>query len=59
MGRNDHLNNDSATMANMKINEEFNKDRSNPSGISPALLLNNAPLVDTDDLFLGQKEEER
>jgi hypothetical protein len=44
-----------ATMANSKINEQFYHNKSRSIGISPALLVNNAPLVDTDDQYLEEK----
>ena len=45
-----------ANRANSKINQEFyHEDRRKP-GISPALILNTAPLVDTDDQYLEENE---
>ncbi|MFD1736553.1 hypothetical protein ACFSCX_08240 [Bacillus salitolerans] len=43
-----------ATRANSKINDEFYHGNRNNSGISPALLLNNAPLVDTNDQYIDE-----
>jgi hypothetical protein len=47
----------SANTANSKINEEFYHKERQGKGVSPALLLNNAPLVDTDDHYLNQSKE--
>ncbi|MFZ3588153.1 hypothetical protein ACOI1C_02515 [Bacillus sp. DJP31] len=47
----------SASRANSLINEDFYHKERSRTGISPALLLVNAPLVDTDDLYLKQNEE--
>jgi hypothetical protein len=46
-----------ANAANSLINEEFYHNERQRKGISPALLLNNAPLVDTDDQYINQREE--
>jgi hypothetical protein len=48
-----------ADRANEKINEEFYENKRNLAGVSPALLLNTAPIVDTDDLYYLDQNEER
>jgi hypothetical protein len=41
----------SANRANSMINDEFYHKERCKAGISPALLVTNAPLVDTDDKY--------
>jgi hypothetical protein len=48
-----------AVSANEKINEDFYEDKRNLAGVSPALLLNTAPIVDTDDLYYLDQNEKR
>ncbi|MBM7660836.1 hypothetical protein JOC85_001608 [Bacillus mesophilus] len=48
-----------AVRANEKINEDFYENKRNLAGVSPALLLNNAPIVDTDDLYYLDQNEEK
>lgn len=47
----------SASKANSLINEEFYHENRHQAGISPALLLVNAPLVDTDDQYINKNKE--
>jgi replication fork clamp-binding protein CrfC len=47
----------SANKANSLINEEFYHSERKSTGISPALILNNAPLVDTNDQYIAENEE--
>ncbi len=47
----------SVSEANSLINEEFYHENRHQEGISPALLLVNAPLVDTDDQYVTNKRK--
>ncbi|WP_456278282.1 hypothetical protein [Bacillus sp. AK128] len=59
VGSENYMGDPKADLANEKINKDFYENKRNLAGVSPALLLNNAPIVDNDDLYYLDQRKER